>query len=79
MLFLLVRRLEEVEILQAEREAEPLAAGGTASDEKVKNLQVREMLLQVSNPEQHPDWLDPVLIRGQLSNPSSNIKIEHIR
>jgi hypothetical protein len=55
MLFLLVRRLEEVEILQAEREAEPLAAGGTASDEKVKNLQVREMLLQVSNPEQHPD------------------------
>jgi hypothetical protein len=50
-LFLLIRRLEEVEILQAEREAEPLAAGGTASQEKVKNLQVREMLLLVSNPE----------------------------
>ncbi len=31
-----------MEILQAEREAEPLAAGGTASEEKVKNLQVRD-------------------------------------
>jgi hypothetical protein len=56
-LFLLICRLEEVEILQAEREAEPLAAGGTASEEKVKNLQVREavVLLLVSNPKPHPD------------------------
>jgi hypothetical protein len=53
-LFLLIRRLEEVEILQAEREAEPLADGGTASEEKVKNLQAREMLLLVSNPNPYP-------------------------
>jgi hypothetical protein len=52
-LFLLVRRFEEVEILQAEREAEPLADGGTAGEEKVKNLQVREMPLLISIPEPH--------------------------
>jgi hypothetical protein len=49
MLFLLVRRLEEVEILQAEREAEPLANGGTASQEKVKNLQVRDVVASIQS------------------------------
>ncbi len=42
--------------MQAEREAEPLAEGGTGSDEKVKNLQVRDAVadFKFSNPEQHP-------------------------
>jgi hypothetical protein len=46
---LLIGRLEEVEILQAEREAEPLADGGTASQEKVKNLQVRDAVSSIQS------------------------------